>query len=442
MERRTAALHNLGCKVNAYETDAMQELLAGAGYEIVPFDGPADVYVVNTCTVTNIADRKSRQMLHRCKKKNPESVLVAVGCYVQTSFEEAAADPDIDIILGNNEKSRIVEAIETHLADRAQKVILRKDMNELTDYEPMQIHVTSGDRTRAFLKIQDGCNRFCSYCMIPYARGRVRSAELRSVVKEVQGLANAGYKEIVLNGIHLASFGQQEGTNLVELLEMLERVEGIERIRLGSLEPGFITEESAARMGKLSKLCPHFHLSLQSGCDSVLQRMNRKYTTAEYKEKCELLRRHFDHPAFTTDIIVGFPQETEEEFETTLEFVKEIGFYEVHVFKYSIRKGTKAATMSGQLSEAQKGVRSDRLIQLCQEQKEAFERSFDGNEAEVLIEEMVEIDGKIYAKGHTRHYMEVYCETAADRKGQIVNGTLQCRETETQTTKYRMNFLI
>jgi len=264
---KTAALHNLGCKVNAYETDAMQGLLQSAGYVIVPFDTPADVYVVNTCTVTNIADRKSRQMLHRCKKHNPDAVLVAAGCYVQTSFEQAKNDPEIDIILGNNEKSRIVEAIEEFLKNRekttgGEKVIYVREMTHLKDYEPMEIHVTKDDRTRAFLKVQDGCDRFCSYCMIPYARGRIRSAEVHHVLKEVTQLAACGYREIVLNGIHLASYGLDLGTDLLELLEVLERVDGIERIRLGSLEPGFITEASVERMRKLTKLCPHFHLSL------------------------------------------------------------------------------------------------------------------------------------------------------------------------------------
>ncbi len=404
---KTAALHNLGCKVNAYETDAMREILEDAGYLIVDFNGPADVYVVNTCTVTNIADRKSRQMLHRCKRNNPDAILVAVGCYVQTSFESAVKDPDIDILLGNNEKRHIAEAIDRFL-QTGEKVICHREIRDMREYEPLAVSPQTLAHTRAFVKIEDGCDRFCTYCMIPFARGPVRSADPRQVLKEAERLANAGYSEIVLSGIHIASYGREFGLGLPDLLEDLERVEKLQRIRIGSVEPGFITEETVKRLAALSKLCPHFHLSMQSGCDSVLARMGRRYDTAGYMQSVDLLRTYFDHPALTTDVIAGFPGETEEEFAATCDFVRKVGFYEMHVFPYSNRKGTKADSMPGQVPGPVKTARAEKLIAIAGEMKAEYEASWEGREAEVLLEECEEENGRLW-KGHTRHYLEVYC---------------------------------
>lgn len=419
---KKAALHNLGCKVNAYETDAMQELLKNAGYEIVDFSEPADVYVVNTCTVTNMADRKSRQMLHKAKKQNPDAIIVAVGCYVQTSKEQAKADSGIDILLGNNEKSRLLFAIEEYEKDR-KKVSYISDMEKDTAYEKMELHVT-GEHTRAFIKVQDGCNQFCSYCIIPFARGRIRSCEDAEVLDEIKGLAEKGYKEVVMTGIHLSSYGIDHGSSLMELLEKVDKIDGIERIRLGSIEPNFVTEESVERMSKLDKLCPHFHLSLQSGCDDTLKRMNRRYTTDEYREKCNLLRNVFQNPALTTDVIVGFPGETKEEFQTTKAFIKEIGFYEVHVFKYSPRKGTKAEQMDGQITNPVKTVRSKELLELVEQLKNQYEQSWDNQPSSVLFEEKVEEDGIHYWAGHTPQYIRALCQSEDIVHGQIYQGRI------------------
>ena len=428
--RKRAALHNLGCKVNAYETDAMQELLEHAGYEIVAFTDVADVYVINTCSVTNMADRKSRQMIHRAKKKNPHAIVVAAGCYVQTSTEEVLADLAVDIVIGNNQKNHLVERIAEfeaknpiNLAEGAEKsadtvaveekVVDCVDINQDgQDYEYFLVNKTA-EHTRAFIKVQDGCNQFCSYCIIPYARGRVRSRAIEDVVKEVEGLAKSGYREVVLTGIHLSSYGLTENYNsgfehnhLLELIEAVAKVQGIDRIRLGSLEPQIITEAFASRLAKVDKICPHFHLSLQSGCDATLKRMNRKYTAAEYEAGCAMLRKYFDAPAITTDVIVGFPGETEEEFETTKEYVDHIGFYEMHIFKYSRRKGTVADKLPGQLTDAQKTERSGQLLALEKEQSREFRAHYLGQEVEVLIEEQKEIGGKVYWLGHTDTYVK------------------------------------
>ena len=366
---KSVAFHNLGCKVNGYEMDYMQQNLQERGYIVVPFDTKADIYIINTCSVTNMADRKSRQMIHRAKKMNPDAVVVAVGCYVQTSTEEVLQDLSIDIAIGNNRKKDLVEIIEEYLRRSEQEgesfTIEEKksfserniiDINHTDEYEDMQLSHTA-EHTRAFLKVQDGCNQFCSYCIIPYARGRIRYRAMEEILKEVRELTANGYQEIVLTGIHLSSYGMEKGNDftksrLGELIRAVNAVEGVRRIRLGSLEPRIITEEFAKELSQCEKLCPHFHLSLQSGCDSVLQRMNRKYTTGEYYEKVEILRKFFDKPAITTDVIVGFPQETEEEFMQTVEFLKKIRFYETHIFKYSKRKGTPAAIMQGQIPEA------------------------------------------------------------------------------------------
>ena len=361
---KKVALHNLGCKVNAYETEAMQEMLEHAGYEIVPFQEGADIYVINTCTVTNIADRKSRQMLHRARKMNPDAVVVAAGCYVQAQAEKQVIDPCIDIVLGNNKKQDLLTALQAYEEAHGdlREVI---DINHTKEYE--NLHLTKqGEHTRAYIKVQDGCNQFCSYCIIPYARGRVRSRAKEDVVAEVTDLAKNGYQEVVLTGIHLSSYGIdfENEDNLLSLIRAVHEIEGIKRIRLGSLEPRIITEEFVQAIAALPKMCPHFHLSLQSGCNETLKRMNRRYTSEEFYEKCEILRKYFEKPALTTDVIVGFPQETEEEFETTYEFLKKICFYETHIFKYSKREGTKAAVMQGQIPEQIKAKRSARLVSI------------------------------------------------------------------------------
>ena len=398
---KKAALHNLGCKVNAYETEAMQQLLEKAGYEIVPFTEYADVYIINTCSVTNMADRKSRQMLHRAKKENPDSIVVAAGCYVQTSPEQAKADESIDIIIGNNKKHELVDILAKYEADRPEKMNVKNINKAHEEYEEMQLEKTA-EHTRAFLKVQDGCNQFCSYCIIPYARGRVRSRRTEDVVREVTTLAANGYHEVVLTGIHLSSFGIDREDNLLHLIREVHKIDGIERIRLGSLEPNIITEEFVSEIAKLPKLCPHFHLSLQSGCDATLARMNRRYDTTSYAAKCELLRRYYEHPAITTDVIVGFPGETEEEFETTKEFLKRIHFYEMHIFKYSKRQGTKAAVMKDQVPEPVKTTRSARLIELEQQMSREFREYYVGKEVTALLEETFEYEGETYLTGYTK----------------------------------------
>lgn len=415
---KKAALHNLGCKVNAYETEAMQVLLEEAGYEIVPFSEYADVYVINTCSVTNMADRKSRQMLHRAKKQNPDAIVVGAGCYVQTKEEEAKADEAIDIILGNNKKNELVEKIEEFAKNKGMTTLCDVvDINDRTQpFENLVLSKTA-EHTRAFIKVQDGCNQFCSYCIIPYARGRVRSRALSDVLTEVRGLAAQGYKEIVLTGIHLSSYGIDCDDSLLHLIQEVHAIDGVERIRLGSLEPRLVTEDFARELSKLKKVCPHFHLSLQSGCDATLKRMNRKYTTEEYENGCKLLRAYFDHPAITTDVIVGFPGEIEEEFATTKQFLERIHFYEMHIFKYSKRQGTRAAVMENQIPEEIKTKRSAELIALGERMSLEFRETYLGTEQTVLFEELVEIDGKPMYVGYTREYVKV----AAQCEESLVN---------------------
>ena len=398
---KKAALHNLGCKVNAYETEAMQHLLEDAGYEIVPFTQKADVYVINTCSVTNMADRKSRQMLHKAKKNNPDSIVVAAGCYVQTSEKEVLNDLSVDIVIGNDRKHDLVRLLEEYSLDSVNDTV--DDINDgKHDFEELFIDQTK-EHTRAFIKVQDGCNQFCSYCIIPYARGRVRSRRFENVIAEVERLAANGFKEVVLTGIHLSSYGVdfEEATGLLELIQAVNAVKGIERIRLGSLEPKIVTEHFASELSKLDKICPHFHLSLQSGCDATLKRMNRKYTTKEYERGCELLRKYFVHPAITTDVIVGFPGETEEEFEQTKAYLEHIHFYEMHIFKYSKRKGTRAAVMPDQIDEQIKAARSEKLIALGHDMSKEFRKFYIGKNEEVLFEEKAVIGDKEYFVGYT-----------------------------------------
>ena len=402
------ALHNLGCKVNAYETEAMQQMLEAAGYEIVPFEPGADIYVINTCTVTNIADRKSRQMLHKAKKMNPNAIVVAAGCYVQADTKKAEADASIDIIIGNNKKQELIPILESYRTGH-QKTTECVDINHTKEYENLEIDRTE-EHTRAYLKVQDGCNQFCTYCMIPYARGRIRSRKTEDVVGEVKRLAASGCQEVVLTGIHLSSYGKErpeEQENLLTLIQAVHEVEGIERIRLGSLEPGIITKEFAEAISSLPKVCPHFHLSLQSGCTATLKRMNRRYTAQEYREKCEILRKYYPAPALTTDVITGFPGETEEEFEESRSFVDSIHFYETHIFPYSKREGTKAAAMTDQLPEQVKKERSRILIALGQEHQREYMEQFLGKKKEVLFEEQQKIQGQTYWTGHTMEYLKV-----------------------------------
>lgn len=421
---KKAALHNLGCKVNAYETEAMQHLLEEAGYEIVPFTQKADVYVINTCSVTNMADRKSRQMLHKAKKNNPDSIVVAAGCYVQTSEKEVLNDLSVDIVIGNDRKHDLVRLLEEYSLDSVNDTV--DDINDgKHDFEELFIDQTK-EHTRAFIKVQDGCNQFCSYCIIPYARGRVRSRRFENVIAEVERLAANGFKEVVLTGIHLSSYGVdfEEATGLLELIQAVNAVKGIERIRLGSLEPKIVTEHFASELSKLDKICPHFHLSLQSGCDATLKRMNRKYTTKEYERGCELLRKYFVHPAITTDVIVGFPGETEEEFEQTKAYLEHIHFYEMHIFKYSKRKGTRAAVMPDQIDEQIKAARSEKLIALGHDMSKEFRKFYIGKNEEVLFEEKAVIGDKEYFVGHTKEYVKVAKETAENLENQIVSGRI------------------
>lgn len=404
--KRKVALHNLGCKVNAYETEAMQQLLEQAGYEIVPFETGADVYLINTCTVTNIADRKSRQMLHRAKKMNPDAIVVAAGCYAQMDTEKLLQDGTVDIILGNNQKRNIVQALEEYQEEQSRRTHVIK-ISQTKEYEGLSIERTA-EHVRAYIKVQDGCNQFCTYCIIPYARGRVRSRKAEDVLEEVRALAGRGYREVVLTGIHLSSYGvdlKEEKENLLSLIQAVHQVEGITRIRLGSLEPGIITEEFAQAIAALPKVCPHFHLSLQSGCNATLQRMRRRYSAEEYEKKCRILRKYYENPALTTDVIVGFPMESVEEFRESYEFVENIHFYETHIFKYSRRQGTKAAAMPGQITEAVKSARSDEMLALHERRAREYETEFLKKPLEILLEEEIEIGGKIYFSGHSREYI-------------------------------------
>lgn len=421
---RKAAFHNLGCKVNSYETEAMQQLLEDAGYEIVPFREGADVYIINTCSVTNVADRKSRQMLHRAKKMNPSAAVVAVGCYVQAAGAELKKDEAVDLIVGNNQKKDLVEILDDYFADHENSGEIL-DIGHSQEYEELHIRRIA-DHTRAFIKVQDGCNQFCSYCIIPYTRGRVRSRRPEDIEREVRGIAEAGYKEIVLTGIHLSSYGvdfkDEQKENLLTLIKRLDQIPGIERLRLGSLEPRIVTREFAKELASLRTICPHFHLSLQSGCDATLKRMNRRYNAAEYQACCEILREEFDNPAITTDVIVGFPGETEEEFAETERFLKAIHFYEMHIFKYSRRAGTRAADMPDQVPEGTKSVRSDILLALEKQQSLEYRGRFLGIEEEILLEEPIEIDGTKYMMGHTRQYVKGAVPYEEGLKNKTVKG--------------------
>lgn len=486
---KSVALHNLGCKVNSYEIEVMQQMLQEKGYTIVPFDEIADIYIVNTCTVTNIADRKSRQMLHRAKQKNPNALVVAVGCYVQTGREDVEQDPCIDLAIGNNRKKDLAAILEEYLEEAVDTDAVAEgcdgangksdigdekkytgtagethkdktlhdttviDINHTAEYEEMTLKQTA-EHTRAYIKIQDGCNQFCSYCVIPYARGRVRSRRAEDIMKEITGMAQAGYREIVLTGIHISSYGidfEEEAwkrgesisvlkedeerrdysgsSKLIDLLERIHDIEGIERIRIGSLEPRIITEETAARMAALPKLCPHFHLSLQSGSDATLRRMNRKYTSEEYAESVALLRKVFDHPAITTDVIVGFPGETEEEFAQTKAFLEQIGFFEMHIFKYSKRAGTRAAVMPDQVPDQVKTARSAGLLAMEKEQSKQFRAHYIGRNAEVLLEETKQIGGREYVLGHTGDYVKVAVPVTESGRQPLTN-TVVCGRVE------------
>ena len=394
---RTVAIHSLGCKVNSYEAESMEQLLKQAGYTIVPFDEniTADIYIINTCSVTNIADRKSRQMLHKSKKFNPDAIVVAAGCYVNADTKKAAEDNAVDIVLGNNCKINIVEALENYYKDKNNSKMV-VDFKEKQEYEELKLDEVS-THTRAYIKIQDGCNQFCSYCIIPYTRGRIRSRDIDEIEEEVTKLVSKGFKEVVLTGIHLTSYGVDNNKgSLLEVIMRLDKIDGLQRIRLGSLEPRVITEEFAKTLSSSKKICPHFHLSLQSGCDTVLKRMNRKYTTQEYYDKCCILRKYFNNPAITTDVIVGFPQETEEEFEATKVFLEKVHFYEMHIFKYSRRKGTVADRMEGQVDEKVKTQRSAILLELENKMSKEYRQQHIGKMEEVLIEEIVSENGKDY----------------------------------------------
>lgn len=449
---KNVALHNLGCKVNSYEIDVMQQMLQEKGYKIVPFDEMADIYIINTCTVTNIADRKSRQMLHRARTMNPDAVVIAVGCYVQTGKEDVLKDASIDLAIGNNKKHELVSIIEKFLEEREKTLSDTTviDINQTNEYEEMTLKQTA-EHTRAYIKIQDGCNQFCSYCIIPFARGRVRSRKLEDIEREVSGIVKAGYQEIVLTGIHLSSYGNDfhkgvstkpedhdftdpavytetnhkaQPLELIDVIERLQDIEGLKRIRLGSLEPRVVTKEFAERLQKLSKVCPHFHLSLQSGCDNTLKRMNRKYTTAEYYNSVKILREYFDNPAITTDVIVGFPQETEEEFLVTKDFLEKVQFFEMHIFKYSRRAGTVAAKMEGQIPDQVKALRSNSLLELEKEMSRAYRGSYIGRDVEVLFEETKKIGDAYYEIGHTDRYVKVAKKSPTPLSNRIISGRI------------------
>ena len=418
---RKVALHNLGCKVNSYETEAMTQLLKKAGYEIVSFQDQADVYIINTCSVTNMADRKSRQMLHKAKKQNPNAVVVATGCYVQTATEKVAQDLSIDLVVGNNRKKDIVEILNEYYAEKEAGEQVKEeyviDINHTDEYEDLEISTVT-EHTRAHLKIQDGCNNFCSYCIIPYARGRIRSRTMESIKAELERLSASGFKEIVLTGINLSCY-DDNGKKLIDVIEMADNVNGIERIRLGSLDPEVVTEDFVERLGKVKKICPHFHFSLQSGCDKTLKAMNRHYTSDEYYEKCQLIRKYIDNPAFTTDVIVGFPGETEEDYISSREFVKKVKFAELHVFKYSKRDGTVAAKMPNQIDEKIKTLRSEDLIKTGEELTKEFRQAQIGQDTTVLFEEKILLDNKEYWVGHTVDYIKIAVPEKENLEGQI-----------------------
>lgn len=415
-----AAIVTLGCKVNQYESDAMFDMLTDAGAEIVSPKEGADIYIVNTCSVTNIAERKSRQMLHRAKKLNPDTVVAAVGCYAQVGKDELKKDPLIDLIIGNNKKKDLIPILEEYFKEQQQSTEVL-DLSAGSEYEALHVSHLN-EHTRAYIKVQDGCNQFCSYCIIPYARGRVRSRDMEDILTEIRKLSENGCREFVITGIHVCSYGTDlnGGKGLIDLLEEIGKIEGVRRIRLGSLEPGIITEESVKRLQNIKQFCPHFHLSLQSGCDATLKRMNRKYTTGEIRQKVKILRNAYDNPALTTDIIVGFPGETDEEFEQTRKFLEEINLYEMHVFKYSKRKGTRAAVMEDQVNDQKKAGRSAILIAMSDKNKLAFEQKQTGKETEVLIEEKLKNSREGLYVGHTREYVKVAVESNEPLENRIV----------------------
>ena len=444
--KKTVAFCTLGCKVNQYETDAMRGSFEAEGYEVKEFSQEASVYVINTCTVTNMADRKSRQMMHRAKKKNPDGIIVAVGCYVQAAKEQLEEDTLIDLVIGNNMKSQVVQIVEQYIQDNRHtedRDAYVADIAHSHEYETMHIETVS-EHTRAYIKIQDGCNQFCSYCIIPYARGRVRSRKMEDILQEVRNLTANGYKEIVLTVIHISSYGldfehtadEQEdygpfkNSALIDLIETLSGIEGLERIRLGSLEPRIITENFVRRLCKVPQICPHFHLSLQSGCDETLKRMNRHYTTALYLEKCGILRQYFDRPALTTDVIVGFPGETEEEFAQTERFLETVHFSDMHIFKYSKRRGTKAADMPNQIDPQIQSVRSEKLIALGERMKDDFLEACKDQEQIVLIEEETEIDGTKYMTGHSKNYIRCAFEMDGLVPNMVIKGTINSKLNE------------
>ena len=421
---KKVSFYTLGCKVNQYETNAMAQKFKEAGYEIVDMNEDiSDICIVNTCTVTNMSDRKSRHSLRRVKEKNPSAIIVAVGCYAQVAKNDLEKMSEIDIVLGNEEKANIVQYVEEFMENQNEnKLIEIEDIANKKEFEDMG-QITYTEKTRAFIKVQDGCNQFCSYCIIPYARGRVRSRNAESIIKEITQIAQNGIKEVVITGIHVASYGRDFGNEngLIELLEKINEIEGIKRIRLGSLEPKIITEEFMQRLSKLEKMCHHFHLSLQSGCDETLKRMNRKYTTDEVKEIIERLRRYYDDVMLTTDIIVGFPGETEEEFETSYQFLKEVKLYKMHVFQYSPRKGTRAAVMPNQIDGNIKEARSKKLIELSNENQKMYNQQLVGKEVEVLFEDREEEDGITYFRGHTQNYILVKYKTDENLENTLKN---------------------
>ncbi len=416
--KKKVALHNLGCKVNAYETEAMGQMFEKSGYEIVPFTEQADIYIINTCTVTNIADRKSRQMLHKAKKMNPDSTVVAVGCYAQAFSEELEKDELVDIIIGNDKKKDIVELVENNIRET---VIDINDTKVAYEFEELNIESIK-EHTRAFIKIQDGCNQFCSYCIIPYARGRIRSRRPDNIMKEIDRLIESGYQEVVLTGIHLTSYGKDfdENIGLIDVIQMIGEKPEIKRIRLGSLEPRVITREFMEKLGKIESFCPHFHLSLQSGCDATLKRMNRKYTCEEYLRGCDIIREFYPDAAITTDVIVGFPEETEEEFAVTKEFVQKVWFAQMHVFKYSMREGTVAAANKNQVGDQIKAKRSEELIAIASRMQKDYTQRYIGRELEVLFEEKITVNQKEYFMGHTKEYVRVCVETDENLENQIL----------------------
>lgn len=413
---KKVAFITLGCKVNQYETNAMIQEFLRKGYEVIESNQKADIYVINTCTVTNMSDRKSRQMLRRVKELNEKSIVVACGCYVQVAKEEIEKIDEIDLLLGNNEKNKIVENIEEYL-EKQQKQVLIEDVMSQKEFLDFG-NITYTEKTRAVIKVQDGCDRFCSYCIIPYARGRVRSRKAQSIISEIKKISEQGIKEVVITGIHIASYGKdfKEEYKLIDLLEEINKIEGIERIRLGSIEPLIITEEFVSRLSKLQKVCHHFHLSLQSGCNQTLKRMNRRYTTEDFEKIVKRLRNFYNDVILTTDIIVGFPQETEEEFEETYKFLEKIKFYKMHVFKYSPRKGTKASTLQGQVDGKIKEQRSQKLIQLSDKNEKDYNKDYIGKEVEVLFEE--EKNG--YYQGHTDNYILALCKTDISLENKLV----------------------